>query len=287
MLQDLKKIAESARFYLWPVAAGNTVAVALGVGAGSSNAVLLGVALCCLASFGFLINDLLDRRVDKANSAKRLEYARPQAISGAWGAAFLFLLVGLLCSLCVSTRCLQVCVWISLGLFLYSSVVRPILLAATILAALLGTSPLWVPLFLWRESAIPSVAALFSGVYLMFVAREIILDIKDEEGDRLSGRHTFPTIYGWRIASMLASTAKVASGGVLLKACFDLSSGISSLVSQLLLWLLVLCFLYLGIVPALKVSLASSPREMIAAYIRQSRVAMALLPIILLFVFCG
>jgi len=285
MLRKFKKISKSARFYLWPAVAGNAIIVSLGVGAELIDALLLGSALCCLASFGFLLNDLFDRRVDKANSAKRLEYADSSTLRGVWLAASLFLLAGLGCAASVSLNCFGVCLWISLGLTLYSAVIRPVLLAATLLSALLGTAPLWAPLILWHVRVLsPPVLTLFAGIYVMFVAREIILDIKDEKGDRVVGRHTFPTIYGGKTAGLLACFAKLAAGGVLIKAGFNLATTLPSLEGGLLLVLLAI-FLYFGVLSALQISLFSDSREEISVYVLRSRVAMAILPFLLSIIF--
>src|SRR5436305_8321853 len=278
--KQLSVISKSARLYLWPAIAGNAVIVTSASGAGIAKTFLLGMSICCLASFGFLVNDLLDRPVDRVNCAHRLEEAEPSLRRFACYSSAWFLVLGLLSSSAISSSSFGLSCWIAVGLALYSAIIRRVLLVANLLSALLGTVPLWAPLMLWRRHAL-FVLPLLLGIYIMFVAREIILDIKDEYGDRSVGRHTFATLYGGRVAGLVASCVSIAAGCIFLVAAIRASCE-SSPMQAVFCWLLFSMLLGLVIIPGLRVSLASlDAAKLMPSYISCSRMAMIILPIIL------
>lgn len=280
-MSKLKLISRSARLYLWPAVICNAVVTSLVTKASAMDSALVGSTLACLASFGFILNDLLDRNVDRLNSASRLENADTSSMETASFAAALFLLVGLSIALLVTDKFFLVSAAITLGLILYSAIIRRILLAATLLSASLNTTPLWVPAIIWPSDSISLIFALTLGTYLLFMAREIILDIKDNFGDRIAGRQTFATVYGSRIAGFVASSISIAAGFVFFTLALR-STFASPMLQSYSLWLMFGLMLFMVVVPGLRVAFFSpGANELMSSYITRSRVAMVALPLVL------
>src|SRR5688572_25169082 len=68
------------RFYFWPLITANTTAMTRVVGGNMASALELSIVICALASFGFLLNDLWDRVVDRVNNSGHFERSDPKTI---------------------------------------------------------------------------------------------------------------------------------------------------------------------------------------------------------------
>jgi len=199
-----------SRLYLWPFVLANTVMMTICTGKSPMQGILLGTSLSLMSSFGFLINDLIDRKVDNLNGAKRMEAANKITISISFVSAISFLSLSLIMSSLISLKSL---IWMSvigLGLIAYSVFCRKVLLLATFTSATLSASPLWLPLLLWRNDE-NTFFINFSGLFfLLLIAREILLDSKDVKGDQQGGRHTIGTVFGEKI-SLITSIVLIAA----------------------------------------------------------------------------
>src|SRR5947209_9654348 len=67
---NMHKIIRSGRFYFWPIITANVVTMTLAIGGNPIQAAAFSIVISCLASFGFLLNDLWDREVDKEPDRK-------------------------------------------------------------------------------------------------------------------------------------------------------------------------------------------------------------------------
>lgn len=266
---------KSARPYLWPFIVVNVVSFAAIENATTTESVCLSGALCLLASFGFLINDLWDRDVDRLNGVGRLADATPSTLRfvavvacGTLTAALALLAV--LGALAVGLGFL-----IAGGLTVYTVLVRSIVPLATLLAAALSASPIWMPIALWGYPQAPlSALALVSGSYVLLVGREIFLDVKDRTGDEAAGRKTLATLVGARRGSLLG--ALIAMFGVLLLA------GAIAPLGDPRAWLVVAIIGASTLLPASFVVLARRPETEATMVARWSKVGMAMVPVLVL-----
>jgi len=280
VFERIRPICKSARLYLWPAAALNAFAVSLALGVPLVPGSLVSASLCLLASFGFVLNDLWDRNVDRMNTAGRLENANRTTCRLAWGSVALLLAGGLSLAALAGWRPFLLALTVATGLTLYTILVRRVLLAATLLSAILGTSPLWGPIILWETSVSQRVWLLLLSICLMFAAREILLDVKDEVGDRLALRHTFATIFGSRIATKVAVLIVLCSTGALLRVVYQATGGLS-ITAASFLWSTTALFLYLTLWPALVLTAtAQNSPQPIRAYITRSRAGMLVLSVL-------
>jgi len=271
------ELPRSMRLYLWIPILLNVLGISLFLEATFVQALLLGLALCCLASFGFVINDLWDRPVDKINAAGRLEWASSESIRLAYILANLLLVVGILAAAVVGRGAVLLSAAIAIGLLLYTLLVRSVLFFATLLASALSLSPLLGPLLLFDGELSPFLTGVVTASWLTLMGREILLDVKDRLGDQIAGRLTIPIVFGEKISSRAAAFLIMVGGLTLLVAAAATSS------VPILLFSVVIVGLY--IVPSGQLLVGKNTRASLVCLIRLSRVAMSSVPFLLVLAF--
>lgn len=171
-----------------------------------------GPLLAALAAFmvcaaGNIVNDLLDLDIDKINRPKRMlvtgEISRTQAI----GLAVTLAVLSLVTSLLVNMEVFLSVVMAILLLALYNFRAKRIPVLGNLLIATLGamtfiTGGLAIESRLTFVLPGPLIPAIFA--FLFHLAREILKDVEDIEGDRLNGVKTLPQIVGVSRALLVA-----------------------------------------------------------------------------------
>lgn len=270
----MRTVVLRMRLYLWPAIIMN--AVAMTEPTYRLRALFAGACLCLLASFGFIINDLWDRAVDQANDRERLQHLRRPARVGML--AFALSLVALAFSFAARAGefAIPLAVGIATTLVLYTVALRRVLLVANVVAAAVSSSPLWVPLVLFESSMSAFRIGVLAAVFVLLVGREIVLDAKDEVGDRIAGRRTFPTVVGQPASVRLAMVlfASAGAGQIMTVVAFSRADD--------LLQYLVLCGMALAI-PGLLMGTLRRLRQQQAfqPFIVASGVAMLIIPLLI------
>jgi 4-hydroxybenzoate polyprenyltransferase len=177
--------------------------------------VILGVSLSCLASFGFLLNDIWDRKVDLLNNAQRLEHEESRVIAGAGYMGFMNLLLGLGLASILGTKGILLAVVISAGLVVYTTALRRIAFFSTLLASILSLSPLVSPFVLFGGTNDPFLFGVVCVSWAILFGREILLDLKDVDGDRQVNRRTLPVLMGEEPSAILGATV-ILGGAIVL-----------------------------------------------------------------------
>lgn len=278
----MSTVIRSGRFYFWPIISANVLTMTFFVGGDLRTAAAFSLVISLLASFGFLLNDLWDRDVDRVNKARHFEDS--SAVTRRVGVivAGLLLTTGLGLAYWLGPREFGTGSAIAFGLLIYTVLLRKILLLPTILAAVLATSPLWSPLLLWANKRSEWTELFIAAVILMVVARETFMDARDRDGDIVGGRDTLATVFGRRIAKFAATMLTVSAAVPFIMAIAHNVSG-TSVWSRLGATALAMTVLYLLVRPALKtLSDKDDERAAIQRYVLSSRVAMALIPILVL-----
>ncbi len=276
----MKAIIRSAKFYFYPIIATNTLAMGLVIDADFSRSLWFSIVLSCLSSFGFILNDLWDIEIDKVNRPQHFEDLERSQL---WKAQCLcagFAGVALLLSFLLGMAEFGLAILVGLGLITYTVLVRRFLLLPNLLAALLASSPIWSPLVLWSNGASDSQKLIFViAIIGIITAREILMDTRDVVGDAIGRRDTFATLFSVRIATFV--------GVVLtLSACVPFVLSITASVQQAPLAVLIATFaigssiLYLLIPSALRTILMTPSRPEILIYVKKSRWAMTLIPVL-------
>ncbi|MFH1970877.1 MAG: UbiA family prenyltransferase [Patescibacteria group bacterium] len=269
----------SSRIYLWPFILLNCIIMSITVDHDIFYGIIAGLSLCFLSSYGFLINDICDRNIDRVNLAGRLENADRSTIRVALIIALSFLIIALFLSL-IDYMLFALLVIISVVLTLYSILLRKFLIISTITAALLSLSPLWVPL-IGRRIELFHLGITIS-MFIMLTAREIILDVKDRKGDKEGGRRTLPSIVGPARAKNIAFFLMLLSSLLMLLTLIPSLTLVSSLEAAVIL-VPACAFIFLIIKSGLGTLNFLDEKISIEKFIIASRRGMALIPIVLLF----
>ena len=279
MLRSAIIVVRCCRPYLWVPIFANSIAAGLSVGMATSVSVAVGTILSCLASFGFLLNDILDRRIDKIDRKGRLEDAPAGTIAGAGATGAALAGAGVvLAALTGRYAVLALTLVVLIGLVMYNAALRRVPFVATGLAACLCVSPLWFVMGAeWENVTAAHVLVLKMAVICAF-AREVILDLKDLKGDRAFGRYTIPSLLGHRVACVLAVELTLACCG------FGVASLLRSPVGPLaVLWIAVFValVLWLFLRPTLAV-LRSGGADAFRVYVAATRTGLLVVPTFLL-----
>jgi 4-hydroxybenzoate polyprenyltransferase len=253
----------------------------MAIGGDLKRALVFSLAVSCLASFGFLLNDLWDRQIDRLNKAGHFEHSGALAMAVGILGAILFLLGGILLSFWLGPSELRLGIGIAVALVTYSVFLRKVLLVPTLVAAVLAATPLWGPLLLWTKTFDHSRWAFVVAIILMILGREILMDVRDRYGDVLGGRETLPTVFGLRIAKTVAILLSISASLILIA---SISSRFASMSTQGAVGSAIITgmLLYLVLQSAVQ-TLNTDDRQAIQHYVFRSRIAMALTPLLLLF----
>jgi 4-hydroxybenzoate polyprenyltransferase len=273
-------VIRSSRFYFWPIIAANVVSVTLAVGGDLPRGLGFSIAISCLASFGFLLNDLWDRDVDRINRKKHLEHSDAATLKGALAVGVGFLIAGLVLAFCLGSLEFNIACGIALALAAYTVLLRRFLFIPTIVAALLAASPVWAPLVIWGNKFDMWKCLFLAAIIVILAAREILMDAGDRVGDLAGGRETFATVFGTRIAKGV-SVILTLSAVVPFVVAIACSAFNFSLAGKLAVIGIGGLIAFLLVHSVLKMLLETQDDETaIPKYMNRSRAAMALIPLL-------
>jgi geranylgeranylglycerol-phosphate geranylgeranyltransferase len=152
---------------------------------------------------GNTLNDYFDRKIDAVNKPDRpIPSRRISAKTAFYYASFLFFLGNIL-AYYINLSAGIIASFSSVLLILYASKFKKTVLLGNIdISFLTGLT------FIFGGVVVGDLyISYFLGFYafLMTMAREIVKDMEDMEGDRLDGAKTFPIIYGKTLSSQIAA----------------------------------------------------------------------------------
>jgi geranylgeranylglycerol-phosphate geranylgeranyltransferase len=155
-----------------------------------------------ISGFGNVVNDILDRKTDAVNRPDRPLPSGRLSPAAARRWAFVLLSAGLVLARSVSTAYLVMGFIVAGLLFLYSARLKSTVLWGNAVVAFLAGFTLIYGGLLTRDPRAAVIPALFA--FLINLAREIVKDMEDAEGDRKSGITTLPIRAGNKTASGVA-----------------------------------------------------------------------------------
>jgi geranylgeranylglycerol-phosphate geranylgeranyltransferase len=155
--------------------------------------ILAAISASSIAASGNIHNDLVDRQADIINHPERPLPQGAIALSAAVRTAIAFLIAGLIMASLVNWYCLILALAAAAILFAYNSWLKGVpLLSNAMIAALAMLAFLFGgfldPDFNPGESSLVSIGGIFA--FWFHLAREIIKDFQDIEGDRAGGIRT-------------------------------------------------------------------------------------------------
>ncbi|MCL7413927.1 MAG: geranylgeranylglycerol-phosphate geranylgeranyltransferase, partial [ANME-2 cluster archaeon] len=178
--------------------------------------VLVFSAVFLITGAGNAVNDYYDSEIDRINRPDRpIPSARIGRSSALYMSLLLFAL-GIALSSRLGPVCLVLAAFNSVMLFLYArNFKRMALMGNLVVGYLTGSTFLFGgALAVFEGTGIRSTVILFILAALANLAREVVKDIEDMEGDIKGGAHTLPVKIGARGAARVAAVAGI-SGVVL------------------------------------------------------------------------
>lgn len=273
-------VVRGGRFYFWPIIAANVLTMSLAVGGSPIRSLAFALVISSLASFGFLLNDLWDRDIDRVNTAGHFENSDVATLRLGVVAAGGFLTAGLTLAFFLGTTEVIVAVGIAIALAMYTVVFRRLLFIPTIVAAVLSASPLWAPLVVWRGGIDLWKSVFIAAIVLILAAREVLMDVRDRLGDQTGQRDTFATVFGGRTAKFVAVVLTVSSCLILVATVLP-TALVMPPFGKLAGGVVGGTIIYLLVRPAVRALLeGEEERTAIQNYVHSSRAAMALIPLL-------
>lgn len=161
---------------------------------------LAGIVGFIVCAYGNVINDIMDIEIDRINNPKRPLVSGKVKKNSALLMAILLIVGSLVLSFFLGFKPLLLVIITILLLSFYSLYFKKTLLANFIVAIIAGLSFIFGGFI--TDNIISLVPAFFA--LLIHTPREIIKDIMDIKGDRVSGVSSLPIIYGEEKARQVA-----------------------------------------------------------------------------------
>lgn len=184
-------------------------------GEGIGTSLYSSIPFLCAAAGGFAMNDYYDLPKDRINKPYR---ALPSGRVSA-RAAYLFgvalIVAACLASFIVYRNRLQLLLYLGsiIGVGIYNVVVKYISLSKTVLTAAISVLPLF---YVTTTLAYPPVYLLVPiGGLFFLLGRELLMDVRDINGDRLARMKTLPMIIGSRATARAAFLLFALCGSLL------------------------------------------------------------------------
>lgn len=164
---------------------------------------LAALSTLCISNGGFIVNDILDREIDRINRPDRPIAAGRISVGLAWICYGGYTLIGLVLGLLVSPLIGLLTAATALGLLLYSSMLKKRFLIGHLTIALLGAT--LFPFGGLAAGYLIPVVYTVPVTLLAFFAREVLKTVPDAEGDAANKVVNLTTRYGQQAALRLAT----------------------------------------------------------------------------------
>lgn len=179
------------------------------------EALCASIPFFCAAAGGFAINDYYDLPKDRINKAYRaLPSGQMRPLVALWFGVGL-IAAAALTSLIVSRSRLQLFLYLTsiAGVAVYNLVVKYLSLSKTVLTAAISVLPI---LYVTTALSYPSIYLLVPvGGLLFLLGRELLMDVRDINGDSLSRMKTLPMVIGSRATARIAFSLFALCGSIL------------------------------------------------------------------------
>jgi geranylgeranylglycerol-phosphate geranylgeranyltransferase len=188
------------------IVSGITAVAAYLIASGTNllSSFLLFFIVTVICGAGNVINDYFDRDIDSINRLDRPipSGAIPPKNAAMW-AGILFIL-GIIASFAISFWCLAIVVFNSILLVAYAARLKSIPLVGNLSVAYLSGSVFLIGGVLGTLEPFATILPLFAITFFGTLAREILKDAEDIEGDVAGGAKTLPMIFGVQKSGYIA-----------------------------------------------------------------------------------
>jgi geranylgeranylglycerol-phosphate geranylgeranyltransferase len=188
------------------IAAGLAAVVAYLIATGTliPAVLLLFVVVALITAAGNVINDYFDVEIDRVNRPDRPIPSGQIRLSAARAYAVTLFLAGILVCLLTNDLCIAIVVINSLLLIGYAARLKRTPLFGNITVSYLAASMFLFGGALGGLSGLLHVMPFAFMTFFAMLARELVKDAEDVEGDRASGAVTIPIRYGIKATMLLA-----------------------------------------------------------------------------------
>jgi len=186
------------------------------------KSILLGLAAFSGSSFCFLINDIVDRDKDILNGKNRPIATGDLPLLWAYGATIFFILVYLLVTYLFSLMVFYLAIFSVVVFNLYVPINQKLGFWANIVVAFCASGSIWGVAIIRAYDSTLFYLAFIS--FWMILAREILLDWLDTEGDKNIGKSSIPLKF---------SAKKTSSFVLIIYLVTTISIGVSKLLVPL------------------------------------------------------
>ncbi len=188
------------------IAAGLAAIVAFLIATGTIvPAVLQLFAIVTLiTAAGNVINDYFDVEIDRVNRPDRPIPSGQVTLPAAWFFAVMLFLAGILFSIFTNLLCSTIAIFNSLLLIGYAAFLKRMPLLGNIAVSYLAASMFLFGGALGGLPGIFNVMPFAEMTFFAMLARELVKDAEDVDGDRASGAVTIPIRYGIGATTLLA-----------------------------------------------------------------------------------
>lgn len=207
-LQGLFRITRPAN----ALAAGLATVVAYLIATGTliPAVLLLFVIVTLVTAAGNVINDYYDIEIDRVNRPDRPIPSGQVTPAAARAFAIALFIAGIVVSLFTNPLCIAIAVFNSLLLAGYAAFLKRTPLLGNIAVSYLAASMFLFGGALAGMTGLSHVVPFAAMSFFAMLARELIKDAEDVEGDQASGAVTFPIRYGIRPSVILAFICGIA-----------------------------------------------------------------------------
>lgn len=188
------------------VAAGLAAIVAYLIATGTliPSVLLLFIVVFLITAAGNVINDYFDVEIDRVNRPERPIPSGIVTLPAARAFAVTLFLAGILACIPTNTICLTIAVFNSILLVAYAATLKRLPLVGNLAVSYLAGSMFLFGGALSGPAGIIQVLPFAVMTFFAMLARELVKDAEDVEGDRASGAVTVPIRYGIRTTAVLA-----------------------------------------------------------------------------------
>jgi len=171
-----------------------------------NETIYVGLVAFMVTGAGNAINDYYDIEIDRINKPERPIPSGKISKSKALYFSISLFALGILIAFFINTICGAIALFNSLLLIFYAATLkRTALIGNLSVGYLTGSTFLFGGAVFYNNGGIEAVSVLFLLATLATIAREIVKDIEDIEGDRLDGASTLAISIGSKKAAYLAS----------------------------------------------------------------------------------
>lgn len=162
------------------------------------NITVLILAVVCIGAAGYLVNDIYDTAIDKINHPDKKLLLETFTMRTAWLIYGSLTLLGLALSFVLGKSVFSICFITALLLWFYAYSLKRIALLGNLLIASISATMVALPLIAMDASysEYKLIAVYIVFCFFISLARELIKDMEDVEGDNSCGCRTLPVITG-------------------------------------------------------------------------------------------